>query len=290
MKKTGKVWFFVVAILIGVLAFTAFFGISTHYGDTENIIIKGAKDIRFGIDIRGGVDATFVPKDNYKATEAEMKSVEEVIKLRLLNLNVTDYEVYVDNDKSRIIVRFPWKQGETEFNAEKAIEEIGATAHLTFREGAEVDAAGLPTGVTKDNIIVEGKNVVSAEAQTGIIDGVRKYYVSLKLDKTATKTFAEATNRLAGNGYISIWMDDEMFSRPFVSVAINDGNAMIDGSQDFNEAMQLAAKINAGSLPFSLEAESFSSISPTLGSNSLRAMVIAGVIAFIIVGIYMISL
>ena len=39
---------------------TAIFGVSYQYGDTKNTYIKGASDIRFGIDIRGGVDVTFM--------------------------------------------------------------------------------------------------------------------------------------------------------------------------------------------------------------------------------------
>ena len=59
MKTKGKPWqFFVVAVLIVVFAFTAFLGISTQYGDTTKIWVKGAQDIRFGIDIRGGVPTT----------------------------------------------------------------------------------------------------------------------------------------------------------------------------------------------------------------------------------------
>ena len=54
MKRTGKPTFFVVAFLILALAFTAFFGISYYYGDNQTIILKGAGDIRWGIDISGG--------------------------------------------------------------------------------------------------------------------------------------------------------------------------------------------------------------------------------------------
>ena len=64
MNKKGKSWpLFVVAILIVVFSLTAIFGVSYQYGDTKNIYIKGASDIRFGIDIRGGVDVTFAPEE-----------------------------------------------------------------------------------------------------------------------------------------------------------------------------------------------------------------------------------
>ncbi len=89
MKRTGKLWFFLVAIFIFALAYTAFFGVSTYYGDTETQYIKGVDDIRFGIDIRGGVDVTFMPADGIDATDEQMDSAESVIKTRLVSLRGT---------------------------------------------------------------------------------------------------------------------------------------------------------------------------------------------------------
>ena len=53
MNRKGKSWpLFVVAILIVLFSLTAIFGVSYTYGDTKNVYVKGASDIRFGIDIR----------------------------------------------------------------------------------------------------------------------------------------------------------------------------------------------------------------------------------------------
>ena len=60
-KRTGKPVFFVVFLLILALTYTAFFGIENYYGDTRKVYVKGANDIRWGIDIRGGVEAVFSP-------------------------------------------------------------------------------------------------------------------------------------------------------------------------------------------------------------------------------------
>lgn len=299
MKTKGRPWqFFVVAVLIVLFAFTAFFGVSTQYGDTTKIWIKGAQNIRFGIDIRGGVDVTFMPADGYDATDEQMDAAKAIVEQRLVNLNITDNEVYADYDKDRIIVRFPWKENETEFNPESAIQEIGATARLTFREGNEVDSEGKPTGVTAENIILEGTDIKSA---TPGVDTNREsstygeYYVALELNESGKDKFAEATKRLSEEspkGTISIWMDDTMISYPQVQSAITDGHAQItlNGSDDETrqEAITLANQINSGSLPFALEAETYSTISPSLGANSLDAMVLAGVIAFVLVVLFMI--
>lgn len=293
MKRVGKPVFFVILALI--LAFTAvtFFGVSTMNGDIKNTYIKSANDIRWGIDIRGGVDVTFSPPEGYDATEAEMDAARSIIETRLINQNIADYEIYVDNNKDRVILRFPWKEDEADFNPEQAIQELGETAMLTFREGMETDQAGMPTGVTAETVILEGKDVVSAEVRVQSSDGMTtaggEYVVYLTLNDEGTQKFADATGRLTGQ-VISIWMDDTMISYPMVNDRISDGIALITGSFTADEAKSLADKINAGALPFKLETENYNTISPTLGMGAKDAMVMAGAIAFVLVCFFMIIL
>ena len=64
MKQVKKPVFFIVFILIAVFTYFAIAGFSTFYGDIENVHIRGVKDIRWGIDIRGGVDVTFTPSED----------------------------------------------------------------------------------------------------------------------------------------------------------------------------------------------------------------------------------
>ncbi len=290
MKKVGKPVFFVVFVLILLLTLTAFLGVSTTFGDIPTTWIKGAQDIRWGIDVRGGVDATFSPPDGYDATDEEMAAAEQIIKVRMVSQNITDYEIYTDYDKDRIIVRFPWKEDETDFNPEDAIAELGATARLTFREGYETDASGLPSGVTADTIILEGKDV---EEAAPAMTNTNEIVVSLKLTSEGAEKFAEATTRLSSQspkGIISIWMDDVMISYPRVNDAILNGEASISGGFDAAGAKELADKINAGALPFALQTTNFSTISPTLGVGARDAMVLAGFIAFIAICVLMIIL
>ena len=83
-------------------------------------------------------------------------------------------------------------------------------------------------------------------------------------------------------------MDDKSISAPNVESAITDGKAQITGNFTYDTAKALADKINAGSLPFKLTTSSTNIISATLGEGARNAMLIAGVIAFIIIAIYMI--
>ena len=299
MKRVGKPVFFIVALLI--VAFTAltFFGIQTQYGDNKTVYIKGLDNIRWGIDIKGGVDVTFTPPSTQKnVTKEQMSAAEETIKQRMATLNITDGEVYTDYSKHRIIVRFPWKEEEEDFDPEAAVKELGETAKLTFREGYETDEEGLPSGTTKENVILTGDMVTSATV--GYDSEKNQYVVQLKLDSEGTKKFSDATTRLApSNGVISIWMDDTMISYPTVQSAITDGNAVISGGTNSStgtsgftadEATSLANKITAGSLPFKLETENYSTISPTLGEGARDAMLLAMAIAFVAVCIFIIAI
>ena len=278
MNKKGKSWpLFVVAILIVVFSLTAILGVSYQYGDTKNTYVKGASDIRFGIDIRGGVDVTFMPANDMDATDEQLSAAKTVIEDRLVGLGITDYESYTDTNKDRIIVRFPWKTGESDFNPQTAIDEIGTTAKMVFRKGSTADGEE----------ILSGDDVTSATVGYNETEG---WVVQLRFSTQGSAAFADATTELAGGSTpISIWLDDKSISIATVNEAITNGEAIIKGNFTQESASSLANQINSGSLPFALSAESYSTISPTLGAKSLEVMVLAGIIAFIIVAVLMIA-
>lgn len=287
MKTKGKAWQLVLTVLlIAAFVYTAFFGVAVKYGDVTTTYIKGAKDIRFGVDIKGGVNVTFVPSDGYDATDDQLEAAQLVIENRLVALNVTDYELYVDNNSDSLILEFPWQSGETEFDPEAAIEEIGTTAYLTFREGSSADG----------ELVLDGSMVESAAAQYGPVNGSSsEYYVALKFTDEGAKAFGDATTRLyQTGGTISIWLDDENVSTASVNAAITDGSAIITSSASSpftqEDVVKMARQINSGSLPFALTVDSYSTISPSLGENSLSAMVLAGVIAFALIMVLMTAL
>lgn len=285
MKTKGKAWHLILMlVLILSFAYTAFFGVKTVYGDITTTYIKGAEDIRFGVDIKGGVNVTFMPADGYDATDEQLDAAELVIKNRLVALNITDYEVYIDYSDDRIILEFPWKSDETDFDPEAAIDEIGTTAFLAFREG------NTATG----ELILDGSMIESASAGYGPVNGSSssEYFVSLEFTSEGAAAFAEATTRLASSqGTISIWLDDENVSTATVNTAITDGSAIITASSSSpftqEDVVTMARQINSGALPFALSVDSYSTVSPSLGENSLEAMVLAGMIAFALIFVLM---
>jgi len=263
----SKYTFFVIFILTAVLLFISMFGL--QIGGAE---IKGADQMRFGIDIRGGVDATFEPKDLGRAPAAdELESARAIIETRMDAANITDRDVTIDKTNGKILVRFPWKSNEADFNPQKAVSELGETAHLTFRG---------PDG----SVILEGSDVTKSYALTSQVD--QKPAVMLELSADGAKNFAEATGRLIGQS-ISIYMDDTMISSAIVESQIIGGGASITKMGSMEAAALLANRINSGSLPFSLVAKNCSIISPTLGNNALAVMVLAGKVAFALVCLFM---
>ena len=280
-KTSRKSTFFVIFALILALTYLAFFGVENYYGDIRQVYVKGANDIRWGIDISGGVEAVFSPDiEDVEITEDDMAAAKTVIETRLVNNNITDYEVYADNHNHQIIVRFPWKAGESDFDAQSAVQELGETAMLTFCAGE-----------TNENILLQGSADIKT-AYAGVNpDDTTKPIVALELTPAGSSKFATATQTYIGQT-ISIWMDDEMISAPTVNETITNGQAIIS-SDDMTpeEATDLANKINAGSLPFALTVDEskLQIISPSLGSDALNVMLIAGAIAFSIVCIIMIA-
>lgn len=289
MKRVGKPVFFVVVAMLALLTYAAFFGVSSKYGDIDRTYIKGAQDIRWGIDIRGGVDVTFSPPDGVDATDDELSAAEAVIKTRLLNQNITDSEVYTDNDNDRIIVRFPWKSDEQNFNPEQAIEELGKTAQLRFYKDTPID--GLTGGLSAQagDPVLTGADVQKAEfaMYQQSENGTPMPVVTLEFKEEAKEKWKQATQEQVRKR-ISIFMDDEMISAPVVNEAIADGKCVISGDFTSETAVQLANQINAGALPFELVTKNYNAISPTLGLGAKDAMLKAGIAAFVIIALFMI--
>ncbi len=279
MKRIPKPVFFICAILILLFAASSIFGVAYYDGDIEKTVIKGIDDIRWGIDIRGGVEATFKPADDYDATDEQLDSAKSIIETRMVSNGITDYELYADYNSDRIIVRFPWKEDEIDFDPVKAIDELAATAKLTFRNEA-------------GEVLMDGSSVAQAQAGVNTEQGsAGEYMILLDLTSEGAEIFAEATKANLGKS-IGIYMDETLLSAPVVDDdnpnGITGGSASITGDFTAEEATKLANQINGGALPFSLEVASYSSISPTLGQNSLTAMAYAGVIALILIALFMI--
>lgn len=269
-KRLGnrKSVFFIVVIVTTLLSLVAAFGL-----EIGKLHMKGADQMRFGIDIRGGVEAVYEPKDlNRAPTDDELEAAKTIIETRMDAKNITDREVTIDKTNGVIIVRFPWKSDETDFDPQAAVSELGETARLTFRD---------PEG----NVRLDGTDVKKSYTK---LDSMNQPEVVLELTNEGQKKFSEVTGELAiGEQRLSIYMDDMLISAPIVRTKITKDTAVIEHISTMEAAADLSAKINSGSLPFSLVAKNCQIISPTLGNNALAVMELAGVVAFALVCLFM---
>ncbi len=233
---------------------------------------KGIQEARLGIDIKGGFEAVLAPAKSFKGTptKADLEAAKSVVELRMDNLKITDRDVFIDN-ANRIVVRSPWKSDDTTNNADTALKELGEMALLTFKD---------PDG----KVVLEGKDIADAYAALSQEDNTP--VVVLNMNATGKTKFAEATTRLV-NQKISINMDTTQLSNPNVEEPITGGEATITGMESMDAAKALAAKIKAGALPFALETITSSQISASLGKGALDVMKTAGIVAFILICLFM---
>jgi preprotein translocase subunit SecD len=287
MKDNRAFKFFAMLVVIAILCFLAFLGL----GPEDGRIIKGAGEIRTGIDIRGGISAIMVP-DYPEETEGrnvaeDLASARSIMELRLDAQGIFDKNINVDATNNRIIIDIPWAQNETNFDPRAAIDELGSTGRLTFREVSYEDAMlPLEQIPATGSIILDGEDLKTASQsqhpQTGF------YNVDLELKDSGVEKFAEATGRMIGQ-FIGIFIDDECISAPRVNTRINTSQFYIEGNFSLEEAKALADKIRFGALPVPLKPVSVDAISAQLGQGALDVAVKAGIVAFVLICLFMIA-
>ena len=128
------------------------------------------------------------------------------------------------------------------------------------------------------------------EGQRGTLSGgtqtqvVQQWVVNFDLNKDGAKAFSDLTTKLAllpqtdPQKRIAIVVDRQVISAPAVQGAITGGSGQISGGFTEQEAKDLATVLNAGALPVDLNVQSVTTISPTLGSESLHQGIVAGLL------------
>jgi preprotein translocase subunit SecD len=140
---------------------------------------------------------------------------------------------------------------------------------------------------------ISGEQVTKAQAlppdpQNGRV----QWTVSLDLNGTAAKTFADFTSKAAALGenntrnHFAIVLDGTVYSWPSVKEAITTGNAQIEGQFGQQEATDLANVLKYGALPLVFKPSSIESVSATLGKDQLTAGLTAGAIGLGLVVLY----
>lgn len=241
---------------------------ATETTTEERIGYGGYKNIKLGLDLKGGVYIVYGAEEGVTPSDDDMAAAISMLQQRVEYKGYYDAEVSQEGT-SRIRVEIPGVD-----DAAAVVEEIGEAAHLTFR--------AMNDDGTPGEVLVDGTNVADADKAYQNNEVV----VTLTFDAAGKQAFAEATENNIGR-QIGIYMDDMLISAPTVNQAITDGNAVITGDFDADSAEDLAAKIRSGSLPFSLTALEYNAVGARLGADSLSTSVKAGAVGVILVLLFM---
>ena len=259
-KNKGILSLILTAVLVVLLGFTVLVGL----GETGT---GAMKNIKLGLDLKGGVSITYQVKDD-NPTEEEMSDTIYKLQKRVEQYS-TEVSVYQEGD-DRINVEIP---GVTDANA--ILDELGKPGSLEFQ--------------TQDGeTVITGSDVKTASAQSGQDDmGNKEYSVELDLTDEGAEKFAEATEANVGK-QISIIYDGEVISSPRVNEAITGGQAYITGNFTYEEADNLASTIRIGGLKLELEELRSNVVGAQLGEQAISTSLKAGAIGLAIVFIFMI--
>ena len=293
MKKSRGVLVLVLTVIVtALLIFTSAVG----WGPTGT---GAAKNINTGLDLAGGVSITYEASEENPSAD-DMSDTIYKLQQRVEQYS-TESQVYQEGN-NRIVVEIP---GVTDANA--ILEELGKPGSLYFI--AQTDADGnqnytqnSQTGEFELNktieelqedgsIVLTGTDVSDARAVVGQDDlgNNTQNVVNLSLTEEGTKKFADATAKAyENNESIGIYYDGHFVSVPSVNAEITDGQAMIEGMEDAQEAEELASTIRIGGLNLELSELRSSVVAAQLGQEAISTSLLAAAIGLALIILFMI--
>ena len=172
---------------------------------------------------------------------------------------------------------------------------LGKTANLTFRfvtknNNETFGVENLPyedgsdEALVSKRIILSGENLLDAQPQMN--NQTNETVVSFTLDRVGAKRFGKATSTGIGK-QLAIVLDGKIVSAPVIRDAIVSGNGQISGNFTFQSATDLALLLRSGALPAPLNIIEERTVGPDLGQDSINAGMIALMIGFLLVIIFM---
>lgn len=272
-------------IFSAIIIITILAGIVDFPGGPDISIGKWFKElkVRQGLDLQGGAHLVFeidTSKLDTKDKNSASQSVINVIDRRINALGVSEPVIQSAKigDKESVIVELP---GVTDVN--EAINLIGKTAQLVFQEQGPAQTEN-PEEMFIDTELT-GAHLRRADVQFDQNTGEPQ--VAIQFNSDGTKMFADITKRNLQKP-VAIKLDNDIISAPTVQSTIENGEAIITGKFDIEQAKKLAIELNAGALPVPITLVEQRNIGATLGSDSVKKSLIAGLIGLIFVGLFMI--
>lgn len=253
------------------------FGVFIALPSTTNVFGRSV-EVRQGLDLQGGVRLVY-ELDYSNTSDADktqaIASTVDVIERRVNSTGVAEPTIQPGKISTRDVVTVELPGIE---DVNEAINLIGKTAQLEFREAGDTEEQQwLPTGLS-------GKQLETASV--AFDPTTNKPQVSLKFNSEGTRLFSEITARNIGRP-LAIFLDEEIISAPNVENAISQGEAVITGDFTIQEVRELTSLLNAGALDVPIKLIEQRTVGATLGQESVKKSLIAGLLGLILVTIFM---
>ena len=240
-------------------------------------------NLKLGSDLKGGFEVLYQVKniDGSEVTSESTKNTYKTLLKRIDSLGVSEPEISIEGT-DRIRVKLAGIK-----NQDEARERLSTVATLTFRD-------------TSDNLLMES-SVLKANAAKVSQD--QKGMPAVALAVADKDKFYKETKKISQSKdkTIVIWLDFEEGvdsyaseknscgtdnSRCLSAATVSQGFAsdvIIQGNFTTDKVTSLVELINSGSLPTKLTEISSRTVGASFGTNSLKEMVIAGVIGIVVV-------
>jgi protein-export membrane protein SecD len=213
----------------------------------------------------------------------------EIVRRRVDEIGTNEPNI-IKRGNNRILVELPGLDDPMRIKS-----LLGKTANLTFRFVTQENndtfgtemlqfEDGMSEAMVSKRIILNGENLLDAQPQMN--NQTNETVVSFTLDRVGAKKFGKATSTGIGK-QLAIVLDGKIVSAPVIRDTIASGNGQISGNFTFQSATDLALLLRSGALPAPLNIIEERTVGPDLGQDSINAGVIALLIGFLLVIIFM---
>ncbi len=302
MKRIAKPVSFIIAILILLFSFLSLFGISYYVGDNKHTVIKGFGDIDWGIDTTGATKLVLKSATDDEMDANALKANTKVIRNRLANFGLNDYEVYFLDDTDEIVVTVP-QTIDCDYSSKGFVKLIASKGYVTIRPSDEYTEMVLdesnsgafmtPSGETAKSILLDSETITTASYFAYAPEGEEKYYyVNIAFDGQGADALYTMTNSMTGQYYnqvISVWLDNLMIANPTVSEEMIDGQLSVSGvAMTESKANLYSSIISAGVLPYDMNVSTVEFVDPVAGYSVSDIFLIVGIAATLLITVLMI--
>jgi SecD/SecF fusion protein len=268
-----------------------------------------SQKIRLGLDLQGGTSflIKLVPQADGGITQDLLDQAVEVIRKRVDQYGVSE-PVITPQGKDRILVQIAGLDAQQTEEAKVQLQKVAKLEFAIVDDGGPDRIARIQSGeeVLPPSLVLKsykiGKKGAKDAMETQILvtrrpaftgEHVRSavayfdqqgYGVSLELDSEGAKLFDAVAAQNKGR-QMAIILDGEVISAPVLQTDHYGGRAQITGHFDDKEARDLASALE-NPLRVPVQIEETRSVSPTLGADSVKSGISAGLAGLVMVIIF----